>query len=490
MLSVEDRQTGSVWSHSEGVAVNGPMKGELLERIPTYHMTWGEWKALHPETRVIIPVDDPVHKDPRHGHGSEEYPGRPGISPNFVRQTLMRPVDTRLAENAMVLALTCKDKTRIYPLEDVWKEGGVVNDVLADEPVVVWAGPQRDSFGMAAFSRRVEGKTLTFQRKAEELRDTETQSTWLFDGRSSTGPSKGCALEALDYSFLRWHGWAFAHRKNDIYVSRRAAPEVEAGAFESVLLRLTEANYAVEIEGEVVNLQRPNEAIRGITLTINDERFHLSVFPTRTAAEDYTYATAHTLRFGRFVLQSDPGPEARFATVLHTRLRPDDQIAWARLLDEDDVVGQDFQAFLTGLVEEVPREPGLRFRDVLEGLREKGYEVQVGVPLPMPGVSMTGWMGEATRIQLRVGARNMVYTAINGDRFGLYLFQDEKSARAYATEEPHTLVAGCFVLRSVPDNMFYVSPTGAGDRPDEEIHWSILLKDATFSEAFRSIVAA
>ena len=120
-LIAADAQTRSSWLIAEGIAVNGPMKGEILERIPTYHTTYGEWLGLHPDTLVMTQPADPNHIDQRHGHGDEEWYGRPGISPAFVR-TLGEQPDIRLPENAMILSVTHGAATRLYPVEEIRKE--------------------------------------------------------------------------------------------------------------------------------------------------------------------------------------------------------------------------------------------------------------------------------------------------------------------------------------------------------------------------------
>lgn len=50
---IEDVGTGSVWSALEGKAVNGPLAGKHLERVPYLHSFWYAWSAYRPETRIV-----------------------------------------------------------------------------------------------------------------------------------------------------------------------------------------------------------------------------------------------------------------------------------------------------------------------------------------------------------------------------------------------------------------------------------------------------
>jgi hypothetical protein len=48
-----DRKTESLWSQIMMKAVSGPLAGEKLEMLPTMNTTWGEWKAMNPETKIL-----------------------------------------------------------------------------------------------------------------------------------------------------------------------------------------------------------------------------------------------------------------------------------------------------------------------------------------------------------------------------------------------------------------------------------------------------
>ena len=50
-----DRETGTVWTHLDGKAVQGPLQGARMEMIPMPQMTWADWVVLHPETMVLSP---------------------------------------------------------------------------------------------------------------------------------------------------------------------------------------------------------------------------------------------------------------------------------------------------------------------------------------------------------------------------------------------------------------------------------------------------
>ncbi len=52
-LIMQDKETGSLWSHVTGECLEGDYLGTQLEMIPMVQTTWRQWSADHPETRVL-----------------------------------------------------------------------------------------------------------------------------------------------------------------------------------------------------------------------------------------------------------------------------------------------------------------------------------------------------------------------------------------------------------------------------------------------------
>jgi hypothetical protein len=52
-LVMRDAETGSLWSHIRGEAMQGELTGTKLQPLSTELVTWGAWRAEHPETTVL-----------------------------------------------------------------------------------------------------------------------------------------------------------------------------------------------------------------------------------------------------------------------------------------------------------------------------------------------------------------------------------------------------------------------------------------------------
>lgn len=49
---ISDNETGSTWNAFTGLAIDGPLTGEKLNRIKSTSSFWFGWKDFHPETKV------------------------------------------------------------------------------------------------------------------------------------------------------------------------------------------------------------------------------------------------------------------------------------------------------------------------------------------------------------------------------------------------------------------------------------------------------
>ena len=475
-LVVQDMNSRSVWVHYEGIAVDGSKAGAILDQVPTYHMTWGEWKGLHADTEVIMP-DDPRQKDPRHGHGRAEWFGRATMSQGF-RDTISGDLDLRLPENELCLFVRVGNAARAYPIAEVKKDDGVVHDTVSGRDIVVLSGPKTDGFAMAAFYRPQDSAALTFESEGQCFRDRETNSTWTIDGRCVEGKMKGMRLQPLDFYFLRWSPWVYFHPDTGIWAS--ASGEVKGcvlGEFEPIVTSLMSKGFVVHVQGEVLNLLRPLRAERGMTLLVNGDRMRLYRFADDLSARDFEYLEGNCLRKGRFVMRSDP---ELFTDNSHLTRLPEDKINWSGLLSD----GQFREAFCAAL-SDGDEEPGrVGFREIYEGLQAKGHRLE-DVPVPIEG---GGYAIERfiTHGQLRVDSLAGVLVSIDGDPFIIYMFKDESSAKEYLNEEPHAFYVDRFVFRSTPNDMY--TSLQVHHKPDGRVSWSRRLQDESFRKELREII--
>ncbi len=52
-LIMQDRETGTLWSHVTGRALSGKLAGRELDTVPSVQTTWKKWAKAHPKTLVL-----------------------------------------------------------------------------------------------------------------------------------------------------------------------------------------------------------------------------------------------------------------------------------------------------------------------------------------------------------------------------------------------------------------------------------------------------
>lgn len=230
-----DRDTQSVWLQVEGRAVKGPRTGAQLQMASLLDTTWGEWKKRHPDTLVMSQENeyqrfygDKTKVEPR---GYDRFPMA------VFEQTLTRR-DKRLPMFDKVLAVTLSTIEtsstpftlttpgmptklhRAYPIATLKEAKGVLNDILGTLPVVALLTLESQTGN--AFSRIVDGKTLTFVARVTEggqtaIYDKETGTRWSIEGVGEAGPLMGKILTRIDNHLSQWYGWVAYFPDTTIY---------------------------------------------------------------------------------------------------------------------------------------------------------------------------------------------------------------------------------------------------------------------------------
>ena len=200
-----DDVTGSVWSHLDGMALEGKLAGRQLSIQPLQTTTWGAWVEQYPQTTV--PDLDTGYQYRR------VTVGRPGLSNTF-RNTLPE-LDERLPENELVIGVIAGAETRAFPVLDA-PEGAPMQDAVGGVPVVILEGS--DGIPSLAYHRALtDGRVLDFERRPEGVFDLQTGSRWSASGLAVEGELAGVQLTFVTSFFTEWYGWAAFHPETTIY---------------------------------------------------------------------------------------------------------------------------------------------------------------------------------------------------------------------------------------------------------------------------------
>ena len=172
------------------------MTSSRLDLLPATTVSWGEWRRLHPETRLLTGfAGSPEEKqfaDSRYGSGfSAGYQDRINDD-RFVSPVAENKLDDRLSSGEIVLTVEVDEAAIAFPLRLIGD--AAVNHNVGGQPVVLFA--RSADIAAVAFSRDTGDRILTFDyRKADQsFVDRETSSVWDTAGRATNGPLTGSRL--------------------------------------------------------------------------------------------------------------------------------------------------------------------------------------------------------------------------------------------------------------------------------------------------------
>lgn len=212
-LVMYDHQTNTLWSQLAGQALRGALRGTQLRALPVIMTSWGEWKALHPDTRVLsarqMGREDTII-DPYAGYYAS---GAAGFSSGLTQ-------NEALPAKSLVVGLLAGKESRAYPLPTLQSEK-IINDELNKLPVLLIFDDTLQS--VFAYRREVDGQTLTFALAGNGfLRDEETGSVWNGrTGQAKTGAFAGTQLSPLSAPAVFWFAWAAIHPQTDVYAGNQ-----------------------------------------------------------------------------------------------------------------------------------------------------------------------------------------------------------------------------------------------------------------------------
>jgi hypothetical protein len=204
-LVMYDRETGTLWSHVTGVAIQGKLSGMRLDPIPALQTAWAEWKRTYPNGLVLSK-----------GAGLGPPTGMRNVYESYFKNEEQLGIfgtknpDQRLPGKEYVVGLVVDRATVAYPFRHLSRQP-LVNDVIDGRPVVVTFSA--GSATGAVFSRAVGGRFLTFGGFHQEqdqlvMTDAETATTWhAVSGEAIRGPLRGTRLFRLPSTLSFWFAW-------------------------------------------------------------------------------------------------------------------------------------------------------------------------------------------------------------------------------------------------------------------------------------------
>ncbi len=197
---MQDRETGSLWSHVTGECIYGELEGWKLEMIPSVQTTWAKWVNAHPNTAVLKKKEKVLES--RYA----EYTKSPEKLGIFRTNAQLREFPGK----SMIHGMTVEDEkgsvSAVAISDDLLAARSFVEVNLAGRFFVAFRS--KDG-GVRAWEAMLNEKPLFFKRDPEgRIRDEETTSLWNLEaGESTEGKLAGARLKEIVVRPAFWFAW-------------------------------------------------------------------------------------------------------------------------------------------------------------------------------------------------------------------------------------------------------------------------------------------
>ena len=221
-LVMYDRQSESWWQQFTGTGIIGKYTGVTLQRLPSVITSFAAFRSAYPDGKVLS-----KRTGARRAYGNNPYRQYDDI--NGSPFLLKEPPDPRLPPMERVLALDIENRQRIYPFAALRRQP-VINDRLNGQAITVFSKTDvlsavdatviehsQKTLMAAAFSRVLNGNTLSFRQKDGRIVDTGTGSEWNIFGKATSGPLAGQVLTPVDSGVHFAFAWLAFYPEADIY---------------------------------------------------------------------------------------------------------------------------------------------------------------------------------------------------------------------------------------------------------------------------------
>jgi len=201
----------SLWPQMNRQANCGAAEGTALSMLPAIEMTWGRWKALHPETKVVAENTgfDRVYEARGYPYGNYE-------NEDNSRLLFDMPIDDRRLPKERLLGIPNGSGGGVAvpfgALNDGTPARVVSVAVGGTEKTVFWS---RDARTAMAFET-----SSTFTVDNGRIVDVGTGSVWSVEGRAVEGPRKGERLSPVEEAYVAfWFAWAAFQPETTLWTS-------------------------------------------------------------------------------------------------------------------------------------------------------------------------------------------------------------------------------------------------------------------------------
>lgn len=200
----EDAATKSWWQQATGVAIAGPLKGTVLQELPSQQCKLSAWLRLHPASLVMQPDSNFV----------DEYKNMANYDRGNGKSKLTKRDSLSWKPKSWIVGVSHNHNAKAYDWNKLAKNK-IIEDSLPGLPILLTL--DKDTATFYVFDRKVNGQTISFKKinAAGQINDIATNSVWNPNGECVDGPLKGEKLQPIQAYQEFWHSWQTFHKNTE-----------------------------------------------------------------------------------------------------------------------------------------------------------------------------------------------------------------------------------------------------------------------------------
>ena len=188
----EDATTKTWWRQVNGEAVVGPLAGKTLQEIPSAQMSLQAWLQQYPDAKIM--QGDTTFQQ---GYDDLKYYDEGKIPSGLERRDSLS-----WRNKSWIVGVQIGSKARAYDWNDLVSQR-VINDTLDGTPIALTIEPDSTTF----YVLKRDTLVFSFDRQENVLRDSNTLSTWQWNGQCKAGPLNNIRLQHMQSYQEFWHSW-------------------------------------------------------------------------------------------------------------------------------------------------------------------------------------------------------------------------------------------------------------------------------------------
>ena len=191
-----DRATDSNWSQLELQCVNGELTGTIPETTVFPELTWGLWKKLFPDSRVVSTNTGFSRQYSIYPYGDYKSNNDRFIYP-------IPPLTNNIPSKERVYTIYSGDKAKVYRFQN-FENGKIIKDAFDGKDYILIG----NSEFIVSFELNETNKELDFSyefNNTEVIMKDEQNNVWSIFGKAVSGPKKGQFLKTSHTAMMGYY---------------------------------------------------------------------------------------------------------------------------------------------------------------------------------------------------------------------------------------------------------------------------------------------